>query len=165
MTPISLSKAELRELFDYREDGVLLWRRPVARRIKPGDVAGSVRPDGRWGVTIKNRTYLLHRVIWAWHHDEWPPLIDHENRNPLDNRIGNLRVLTGTENQINSDFIKGAIPLRGVTRRKGGRYRATIWKAGTSVSLGGFESAEEAGAAYEEARKKLYGETYANQPF
>ena len=54
---------------------------------------------------INGRLYhiLMHRAIWAWHNGRFPMLqIDHINGNGFDNRIGNLREVSGSENKMNT---------------------------------------------------------------
>ena len=45
----------------------------------------------------------MHRVIWAWHNGHFPTMqIDHINGNKGDNRIENLREVSGSENKMNT---------------------------------------------------------------
>ena len=47
----------------------------------------------------RKRVILAHRLAWRLHYGEWPLfLIDHENRIKSDNRIGNLRPATKSQN-------------------------------------------------------------------
>ena len=51
----------------------------------------------------KRYRFLMHRVIWAWHHGCFPTLqIDHINGNGFDNHIENLREVSGSENKMNT---------------------------------------------------------------
>jgi len=50
-----------------------------------------------------------HHIVFALHHGRWPRLhegleIDHINRNPLDNRIENLREVTTSQNAFNRHY-------------------------------------------------------------
>ena len=44
----------------------------------------------------------MHRAVWAWHYGRFPDRqLDHINDNPTDNRIENLREVSGSENMLN----------------------------------------------------------------
>ena len=51
----------------------------------------------------KRYRLLMHHAIWAWHNGCFPTMqIDHINGNRFDNRIGNLREVSGSENKMNT---------------------------------------------------------------
>ena len=98
-----LTQARVRELFDYREDGTLVWRVATANCMKVGATAGSLNASGYFNVQIKGRVYRLHRIIFLYHHGYFPETqVDHIDRNPLNNRIENLREVSQTCNSRNS---------------------------------------------------------------
>lgn len=83
-----------------------------------GDIAGGKKyqTDGRphaWQVFVNGRAYLVHRIIYSIAHSEPikdPNLvIDHIDRNPFNNLIENLRLVTYADNNLNS----GQRPTRG----------------------------------------------------
>ena len=88
----------LHELLQYNPDtGKLTWR--VSRgSVKSGDVASciSTKKNGRQDhkIEIDGTRYLSPRVIWAlyYHEDPGSLTIDHIDKNPLNNRITNLRL-------------------------------------------------------------------------
>ena len=46
---------------------------------------------------------FLHHAVWAWHNGCFPTMqIDHINGNGMDNRIENLREVSGSENKMNT---------------------------------------------------------------
>ena len=50
----------------------------------------------------KDRHIKMHRAIFAFCHDRWPTqTIDHINGDKKDNRIGNLREVSDSENKLN----------------------------------------------------------------
>lgn len=91
----------LKELYTYdAERGVLVNRR-TGRVTK-----GTLKDNGylRLNVRFKGKRIkvYLHRVVWAIDKGQWPKMcIDHVNGNKTDNRIGNLREASGSENKRN----------------------------------------------------------------
>ncbi len=93
-------------------------------------------------------------------------LIDHKDRDGLNNKKNNLRVATHKQNQINTTSRKGSTSkYLGVCLPTG----TTRWKAGIRVSgkwvhLGYFGSESDAARAYDSAAKKYHKE-FANLNF
>ena len=78
-------------------------------------------------------------------------VIDHINRNPLDNRKCNLRIATRSLNSINSKLAKNnTTGVRNVHIDKNtGKYRARIKRNGKMIHIGMYETLEEAKKAVE----------------
>src|SRR5688572_7616140 len=93
----------LRKDLDYDTDtGIFRWKRCVARRIKPGDVAGYRDSDGYVNLKWHGRQYRLHRLAWFYTYGRWPEgEIDHVNMLRDDNRLCNLREATQSQNAGN----------------------------------------------------------------
>lgn len=107
--------------------------------------------------TGKKRMILMHRVITA------APAgmdVDHRNHDTLDNQRENLRVATRSLNSINQRIkTNNTTGYKGVSLdRRRGTYNAYITKDRARRFLGGYESAEEAAAAYDNAALELFGE-------
>lgn len=126
-----ITQEELHELFDYREDGFLLWKIRLSSKISVGDVAGYLSKR-RYVVIIHKKAYQLHQLIWIYHHGniEKETRISRLNNNHLDNRIENL-ILTKdipvpdiTKKYIQNIFtykngsLYNKIPLQGRTVNK-----------------------------------------------
>ena len=148
------SQDELRETFSY-SDGQLFWRSPKGKQ----DAAKPVGYATRNGYLItgysfkgKRHKYLLHRLIWIWHHGNDPDTIDHINRDRADNRIENLRDVSLSVNHMNRGDTHHVNELpRGVTLQKGGklkRYKAQRRVSGKQVCIGLYETVQEASVAY-----------------
>lgn len=88
-------------------------------------------------------------------------VVDHINRNPLDNRKDNLRYATKAENIINSVKPgRGVTGVRGVyvDKRKRRKYIARIKKNGKEIRIGSFLTLEEAAKARKAMEIHLFGE-------
>jgi hypothetical protein len=86
-------------------------------------------------------------------------LIDHRNRNKLDNTRDNLREATSSQNRINSDKLYGhnTSGVKGVYLRFG-KWTAYINKNGRRFVLGTFNTIEQAASARKAAEKRMFGE-------
>lgn len=145
--------------------GRLYWRRPPKQHPRLlATEAGSIRvaSNGRSRycyVKVQRQAIKRAHVIFAAAHGRWPaPLVDHRNRNPLDDRIANLREATVLENNRNHPPRRKRSRLpRGVKALPSGRFQARIGLHGRSLSLGSFATPAEASVAYEAKRKEVYG--------
>ena len=93
----------------------------------------------------------MHR--WLWHNikGETPKgmIMDHINRNPLDNRLANLRLVTYAQSCRNVLSRSGTSKYPGVCwANKRGKWRAAIQYKGKKYSLGYYDTEEEAFLAY-----------------
>ena len=146
---------EIMENFNeyYRyDDGFLI-------SLKTNEIAGSMRDDFYTIVSLKNKNYLAHRVIWEMFHGPIPVglVIDHIDGNPGNNRLSNLRLVTVSENLSNS-LKRGSLP-KGVTFTKG-KYQAQISIQGKNKYLGRFNTPDEAETAYKVKAREVYGDKY-----
>ena len=104
---------------------------------------------------LRQGVQFMHRVIMEAPHGV---LIDHRNRNPLDNRRCNLRFATVSQNLMNmrkADAKRSR--YKGVAYGKEG-WQSQIMKDGQSRWLGYFASEIEAARAYDAAARELFGE-------
>ena len=103
------------------------------------------------------RMVLMHRELMGVTSDQ---LVDHINHDGLDNRRVNLRVCTKAENQRNQRRnSKNTTGHKGVSYDKArGKYAACIQVDGRQITLGRFDSVDDAVSAYEAAAKRYHGE-------
>lgn len=121
-----ITQAELKRLFDYRDDGNLIRKVATGGQCgQIGTVIGSVstysnRPDKKYISTkIQGISYKVHRLIFLWHNGYLPEQLDHINRITLDNRIENLRPATISENASNRKiFSSNTSGAKGVSWHK-----------------------------------------------
>lgn len=157
-----VSVEKLKEYFIYTE-GKLIRVRPVANgKIKAGTRFGSVLKRGYREGWFLGKLHKEHRLIWFYHHGEWPMYIDHIDGDPLNNKIENLRVVTEQQNSFNSrghaDSYSG---YKGVSYNKRiGKYFSRISVSGKVEYLGSFDCPAEAHEAYCDRAKQLHGEFY-----
>lgn len=114
-------------------------------------------------VTIAGKNFPLYRLLIKLKGEK---VVDHINRNPLDNRRANLRLATKRENSWNGGaHVDNKCGVRGVCK-KGKRFFAYINKNGKQISLGLFPDLRSAATARKKAEKKLYkifAPTYASK--
>lgn len=100
-----LTQEKLQELFDYI-DGHLYWKVDRNSNKTKGKKAGWLSGATNYDVMYENKTYKMHRLIFALHHGYCPKIIDHIDGNPLNNKISNLREATHSQNMQNSRLRK-----------------------------------------------------------
>lgn len=103
-----------RSLLTYDPNsGRLIWRHRPLEMFKnqhdancwntryAGKDAGTPHVRGYIIVAMVGKRILAHRLVWFLVHSEWPDQIDHLNGDRTDNRLANLRSVSGSENQKN----------------------------------------------------------------
>lgn len=125
-------------------------------------------PSGPYAVTtikINGKQTYMHRLILSAYLSVEKNVVDHKNKNTIDNRRDNIRVCTPSENFKNRRP-SGKSKYLGVSfmsyKRNGRNYGpypvAQIRINGTPTRLGYFPSEEDAARAYDEMAKKHHGE-------
>lgn len=159
-----LTQELVRKLFEYREDGFLIWKYhpDKSKQYYIGSVSGYLAKDGYHYVSILGKNYLLHRVIFLYHKGylpEFPITIDHIKGNK-DNRIENLREATQSQQNCNKPLSNSnKSGIKGVFWDKKSRKWITRVKSnGKKYTVGYFSDIEEAENAVRQLREKLHGE-------
>lgn len=149
---------EVRRLFVHDPSIGSLRRIVPSGRAKAGNTAGAACRGGYRQIRMFGRLYMEHRLVWLWFFGEWPNAeIDHINGIRTDNRIENLRIASRSDNCRNR---RAALAgrLKGTTKRPRGRWKAQICVDRKKISLGTFNTAEQAHAAYCRAATQFFGE-------
>lgn len=155
-----VSHSEATRLFRYdKETGVLTRRVTVHYKAKEGDVVGSPNDCGYLQVTIAQKKYKVHRLIWFMVTGSWPrDEIDHRDIDKTNHKWGNLREATGAQNMQNSRHARktSLTGFLGVTWiKKNKRFASRIYHK-RLIHLGCFGTAESAYAAYLSAKRELH---------
>ena len=114
---------------------------------KVKDYTWRVRKNGNYYYAVassgKNNVVLqLHRFIMGATKGQ---IIDHIDRNTLDNRFSNLRFCDKKQNSINCKLYKNSTTgYIGVSKTKNGKYIAYITNKQKHIHLGTFQTKEEA---------------------
>ncbi len=153
----------VRLAFFYDEaDGVLIWRYDWGLG-RAGEPAGKIKTDRHGNravvVGIDGKSYLAHRLIWFWKLGVWPTkLLDHRDRNSLNNRWDNLREASRRTNRENSLKARrgNRSGLIGVSLTKHGTFKAAITTKGRRIRLGTFKTGSEASGVYLAAKPRYH---------
>lgn len=145
------------EIFRYDgETGVL------ERKLKNGEwrVCGDKPNSHGYGqVWVDGKMYKTHRLVWLLVYGVRPEHeIDHIDRNPMNNKIENLRAASPSENQHNQGMRRNNTSgYPGVYfNKQRNKYEANICLNGKQTFLGYYPTAIEACTAYMIAKIKYH---------
>tara|TARA_R110002126_G_scaffold209929_1_gene356508 strand:+ start:1031 stop:1501 length:471 start_codon:yes stop_codon:yes gene_type:complete len=120
------------------------------------------RPKGYIQIKINKKQYLLHRLIYKYHNEDWDITdiskkneIDHININPLDNRIENLRVVNHRQNMRNQKKKENCSSKYIGVHKNGKKWFARITIDGKKKHLGSYDTEKEASEVYEKEYDKI----------
>lgn len=160
---ISITHAKLKKLIHYDPNTGELKRLTSFRGPSVNSKQiGSVTNKGYLYIRLGSKDRVLAQVlIWFYMTGVWPDkLVDHKDKNKLNNRWDNLRLATNSESTANRGLNKkNKLGVPGVSYVPSlGKYRARIGKDYKAIWLGTFDTIEEASSAYQKAREELFGE-------
>ena len=143
MLPTKNKELLFKDLVRY-ENGCLYWTQTEKfSNAKPGDRAGALQGDGYRSLQHHGINAKEHRIVWMLHHGKIPNglVVDHINRDKVDNRIENLRLLTNRENA--SNWQKRDLPT-GVYLRNSGKYFVHARANGSQHYVGTYDTIQQA---------------------
>ena len=104
------TQARLKEMLSYDPaTGVFTWRIDRSGGVRAGDIAGS-RRDKHATIGVDGSQLYAHRLACLYMTGDVPAKgmhVDHINRDGMDNRWDNLRVVSHGQNMRNRDCFKG----------------------------------------------------------
>lgn len=163
MAKSDLTASRLREVLDYNPlTGQFFWRVFRSGRALAGQQAArEPKCHGYSAIFVDGYLYAAHRLAWLHVTGEWPKgLIDHRDGNKANNVFSNLRDVSFNANMENrrKAHSNNRSGLLGVSIQNKGRrrFQARIQVNKRLMSLGYFKTAEEAHAAYLEAKRRLH---------
>lgn len=153
-----ITHEQLKHILNYDpESGIFTWKKPTNRRFKVGSEAGTKHGRGYLEITVNRNRFLAHRLAWFYVYGYMPKMLDHINGVRDDNRISNLRLATGSQNNANRTISKS----NNTSGYKGVCWSSyhKKWKAHCRRKhIGFYSTAEEAAKAYDAKAKELFGE-------
>jgi|SRR6516164_945273 hypothetical protein len=155
-----LTQERIKELFSYDpETGLFTRLIDRSHNAKKGDIVGS-NSRGYLVIYVDGRLYFAHRLAWLYMIGSFPVYtIDHINGDKKDNRFSNLRDIPNSINTQNVHCARScnqSTGLLGATLdKRRGKFRSQIKVNGKNIFLGDYATAQEAHAAYIQA-KRIY---------
>jgi hypothetical protein len=115
--------------------------------------------EGRYiRIYAYGNNYYAHDIAWVYTYGYWPRRIDHKDLNKKNNILSNLRECTQSQNAANSGLrSNNTSGYKGVYKSYG-KWCARITVNYKPISLGAFNTLEEAAAAYYIAAAYHFGE-------
>lgn len=156
----------LHEFFEYRDDA-LWWKDSIPKVKKNKPVSGSLNKGYKWlKSTLLPCQIGLHRAIWMINNGDIPDgmVVDHIDRNPLNNSLSNLRLAERSQNCLNAkgkSNKKSGLPKNvfidwsygGITK-----YRLQTLINGVAHRVGNIDSVDEALLLLNDFREKHHKE-------
>ena len=150
----NISQEQVRAFLLYdRDNGQFI----SLRRKKP---VGFKDRHGYLRVSINGTNYAVHRLVWLMEHGSLPPIVDHADRNILNNHISNLRASDKASNAQNCKVrTDNTSSEKGVSwnhiHRK---WHAYVYANGQRAFSRMTRDFDEAVQIVRQARERLHGE-------
>ena len=135
-------------------------RKHSKKETKPETIMAPSLTKGVLGVVISKRLRVVSRLVAGAFipNPEGKPFVDHIDGDIHNNHVSNLRWATNQENQMNRGLMKTNTTGYPNANLENGRYRSRVTVDGKKVSLGYFETPEEAYLTAVEFKQRLYGD-------
>ena len=145
------------------ETGDVRWRVTLNGGAKAGGIAGCVEKRGHGAyraIRLFGHKQYAHRIAWLLKTGEWPEdYVDHKDGDGLNNKWGNLRKATPSQNRCNSRrSSRNRSGYKGVGEKRNGKHTVTIGKGKCKQVVGRYACPKEGHEAYKEAARETFGE-------
>lgn len=95
-------------------------------------------------------TIMMHQEVAIRHSMSIRPMLDHKDRNGLNNQSLNIRTATNSENTVSGITKRGKVGFRGLTKiHKTDRYQVRLCHEGITHNLGNFDNIIIAAKTYD----------------
>lgn len=157
---MSLTIDEVLAALTYDPETGLFRRRHDRRRWKAGEIVGGVNHNGYLLIQIGQSRYFAHKIAILLATGVMPASVDHINGDKLDNRLANLRPCNHAQNGANMKVkVTNSSGVKGVSFDKvNRRWKASLTVNRKQITVGRFDTLEEAKAAMMAAREQHHGE-------
>ena len=156
--PIPTNIKDVLELAPSLQSG-LRWKKGTRRA---GSEAGSLDKNNYYVIRYRHKAYKAHRIIWflLTGIDDLSKYVDHIDGNSANNNYSNLRLASPRENTLNrkpqgNRRYKGTTLAVNTFKKP---WRTDIKVYGKSITIGTYETEQEAAKAYNKAALQYYGE-------
>lgn len=120
---------------------------------------GTINGRGYYIVSINKKSYRIHRLIFLYHYGYLPPLIDHKDRNKLNNCIENLREATVSQNNHNRTGKESNTGHKGIHWSNSRKfYKVAFTHNKVYHYVGTFNNLQQAVESYEKKYTEVVGE-------
>ncbi len=159
-TDKTLTQQKLKELLTYDEiTGEFRWLQRADNRNNNhvGTIAGHTYLGYRY-ISIFHKGYAAHKLAFLYMTGVIPKIVDHINRNSLDNRWSNLREADSINNARNKSIARNnTTGFTGLQETANNKWDVFIWEKNQPIRIGRFETFELAVEARKNAAAKYYG--------
>lgn len=145
--------------YDETSPSCLRWKLPRCG-VEYGLQAGTKKSCGYYIAKVNGSSNQVHNIIWELFNGPIPDkhLIDHIDRNKVNNKISNLRLATMQQNLMNRRNKKSSLGFIGIAKTTDGYYEARVNINGKKKTVKTCKCPADAALERDLAAYPIYGE-------